>query len=505
MRRVRTGRGDGGLALAALAAVSFAGYPARVEAATYYVCDDGGDCNSGAGSGWATGDDARSRTEAQSRSSPWQTIDHAEENVAPGDVVVVGDGTYDTRSAEWAEAVLYIEASGTAASPITFRAENRWGAIIDGHGTMAAGIWIRCEASPASHVRIEGFEIVDFGGEGVESKDANGAPYDTRCTDISLTGLHVRGARFSGIVLEATESSVVEGCVVHDVPGTDASVVNQFHGVYIGDNTDAIVIRNNVIYDIPFGWPIHIYDRHDRGGAATNHTIVNNTLIDTNMFRGGGVVAYGSGHVIRNNILFEAVTSAGRTAAIEDSTDSGVVAVIENNLTNQTRLCNNGCPGATVAGNLLDIDLGAEFTDPSGADFTELPGAPSIDVGSSMGAPDVDFAGVHRPQGLGWDIGAYELVVDAPTPDAGTDEDNDAGDGGGGGGDAGSTARDDVVDGSAGGDAGAGGGSDGGCGCDVTRARPIPGSLVILSALFLAWWRRSRRAQHGRGPARPRV
>src|SRR5262249_57547474 len=44
-----------------------------------------------------------------------------------------------------------------------------------------------------------------------------------------------------------------------------------------------------------------------------------------------------------------------------------------------------------------------------------LVGSPAINAGSATGAPSSDFAGVSRPQGTGFDIGAYEFVSGAPS------------------------------------------------------------------------------------------
>ena len=37
---------------------------------TYYVCDNSADCNSGAGSGWSTGSDSYSKTQAKNKATP---------------------------------------------------------------------------------------------------------------------------------------------------------------------------------------------------------------------------------------------------------------------------------------------------------------------------------------------------------------------------------------------------------------------------------------------------
>src|SRR5262249_14425228 len=41
---------------------------------------------------------------------------------------------------------------------------------------------------------------------------------------------------------------------------------------------------------------------------------------------------------------------------------------------------------------------------------------PGIDAGTSIGAPSTDFDRNPRPQGKGYDIGAYEGIASTPTP-----------------------------------------------------------------------------------------
>jgi hypothetical protein len=48
------------------------------------------------------------------------------------------------------------------------------------------------------------------------------------------------------------------------------------------------------------------------------------------------------------------------------------------------------------------------FTNLANGDFTLKEGSAAIDAGTENNAPNVDYAGSVRPQGAGYDIGAYE-------------------------------------------------------------------------------------------------
>lgn len=64
-----------------------------------------------------------------------------------------------------------------------------------------------------------------------------------------------------------------------------------------------------------------------------------------------------------------------------------------------------------------NIALEPQFSDPDADDFSLMATSPSIDRGTSDGAPDTDLLGVARPTGNGVDQGAFEAEVVLPAPD----------------------------------------------------------------------------------------
>lgn len=50
------------------------------------------------------------------------------------------------------------------------------------------------------------------------------------------------------------------------------------------------------------------------------------------------------------------------------------------------------------------------LSNPSGGDYHLTGSSPAIDQGSSSQAPSDDYEGNSRPQGSGYDIGAYEYT-----------------------------------------------------------------------------------------------
>ncbi|TCS31451.1 chondroitinase B-like protein, partial [Paucimonas lemoignei] len=92
---------------------------------TYYLSPNGNDSNSG------------------SASAPWRTIQKAANTVNAGDTVVLMDGTYT-------EGSIGFNRSGTAAKPITFKAQNKWKAIVSSTSGCQPGFSIN-----ASYITVK--------------------------------------------------------------------------------------------------------------------------------------------------------------------------------------------------------------------------------------------------------------------------------------------------------------------------------------------------------------
>jgi hypothetical protein len=385
------------------------GLASQTAAVTYYVCDDAVSCNEGKGSGWRTGNDSFSKSQAQSKTEPWKTIDKAEANVVGGDTVIVGDGVYNTGSSEWNAVVVWVTANG-AGNMITFKSENQWGARIDGKGSMYGGIWID---DRAGYIRFEDFEIANFTIVGANSKDKDDqAPY-RRSSHIVYYRLKVHDIGRTGIHMQETNNGLIDRCIIYNLTAIAPKKHNQYHGIYISDNTDNITIRNNLVYATPEGWPVHVYDGHGRG-RATNHTIINNTLINDNPYRDGGLALYGRGHTVRNNLMYNAIDASGYHAAIYNAT-LDVGTKIEYNMTNLRNLCerfsaNGSCSLARVRSNQLGVDFSSMFSNPTARDYSLKLGSPAVDAGFAIGTFNTDYSGTSRPQGAGFDIGAFEFA-----------------------------------------------------------------------------------------------
>ena len=530
---------------AAAAGVLAALWAARAEAADYYVDQahpSSADTNPG--------------TEAE----PWLTIQHGADQAEAGDTVYVKAGTYPER--------VRLTTSGDSNDPIALVAEPSRSVLM--HGFTVG----------ADYLRIGGFEITssdEFTGwnevQGVFLGGSHVQIVDNYIHDLSSTAIagawsdplpvaarilnNTIDAIQMGITIQG-EDWVVEGnevsrlimygdggdCDYMRFFGTGHSIRNNFlHGTDFDEIGDAHVdcfqtFTNNgeITHDISFDSNV-CYDFHQglmasnvegtdtsdflftnnvfaHGGAwglcvedVPRVVVLNNTFYDI-AYHGAGFRGVSTGNVVENNIFAQISSSYW---AEEDSEVAGDYNLIFD--ANE--------PDAPGPNDLLDTD--PRFVDPEHNDFRLEAESPAVDSGNAREEVDHDLTGLARPQGQGWDIGAYEYS-DGSGGSAGAPATGGAG--GLSGGSAGSPATGGAsgqTGGSAGGPAtsGASGNSgvgesgssgaagdtddsepaaadsesaaaDGGCGCAVAGAQgpASAGGLGLAAALLLVLRRR---------------
>jgi hypothetical protein len=445
------------------------------------------------------GDDAATG----SASAPWKTIQHAADRVQPGDTVVIHAGTY---------AGFEVQARGTQDAPILFTAEGD--ARIDGAIT-SDGDAVHVESS--SWIEIRGLTITDAGRTAVSAiqsdhvfvrgnhldHNAKWGAFSSFCEDFVVEGNEISrsgtqhgvyasnsadhpvirnnyiwgnaqcGIHMNGDISYGGDGvisgAIVEGNLIRDNGRLGCSGIN-------GDGIQGAVIRNNVL-DGNHASGISLY-RIDAGAPANDNQVIANTVRMASDARSAINIQNGStGNIVRNNILID---NAANHGAID------VCASCTTGLSSD----HNAIEGALLLdGTALDLatwqartgnDMAsftttdaALFEDPEAGDLHLRSGSPAIDRADPTGMPATDFAGTPRPQGAGYDIGAYEYVV------AGGGSGSGDGSGSGGPG-MGSGTGSDVGTGSA--------GHHGGC----RLADPQSGGAMLVVALSLLSRRRSR-------------
>jgi len=174
-------------------------------------------------------------------------------------------------------------------------------------------------------------------------------------------------------------------------------------------------IFNNLIYN-NHATGIAMY-RIDGGDASKNNKVYNNTIIQPSDGRWNIIAVDGStGNTIYNNILINHHSFRG-SIAIDAASSTGFVSDY-NTLVN--RLSNDdGNSNMTLnQWQSLGYDLHSIIADPENQIFVDylngnyhlLQNAQAVDTGTNLVLPTVfeDLDNISRPQGSGFDIGAYE-------------------------------------------------------------------------------------------------
>jgi uncharacterized protein (TIGR03382 family) len=459
--------------------------------------------------------------------APWATLQHAADQVGPGDLVVVSAGTY---------AGFNLTTGGSSGAPIVFRAES--GAVVNSDnadtpdginvenapwvtidGFTVAGVTragIRCALS--EHVTIVGNTAIDNGRWGiftgfcndllVENNDCSGSidehgVYVSNSADRPVVrgnilwsnnanGLHMNGDESmggDGVI----EDALVEGNVIFDNGTGGGSGINC-------DGCQRAVIRNNLLYG-NHASGISLYDIDAAEGSKDN-LIVNNTIVQASDGRWAVNIQHASiRNTVVNNVL---LTDHSFRGCIDIATDSLSGFVSDYNVVMDRFTTDGGNSVLTLAewrtatgqgahslvANAAEVFVG-------GGDYHLATHSPAKNAGTATGAPGTDLEGQTRPLEGVVDIGAYEYCPPpCVEPDGGSTADgapDDDGapvadgapvdDDGGNGGDA-VAAGDERAPG----DPGGSGSVEGGCSCSGTAG-------VAWSGLALAWFGRRRRCR----------
>jgi hypothetical protein len=358
---------------------------------SYYISTNGDDSGDGS-------------TEA-----PFRTVARGVRKAAPGDTVLVRDGTYGNEghisdgTGGWNgyRAPVTISTAGTSSAWITIKAQNKGKAILDCGTTSSA---LGCDKyiylnSTAAYWSFQGlvFTRGAFGGIG---------------TDLGASHIRVTGCRFEsignwidrtqigedGIGFDSSATDWwIEGNEFHDIGRTNAS--NLDHGIY-AEGTD-ITIINNIFYNIPHGWGIQL------ANGATNWLIANNTFASPSHTQGGLIMLWrtNTNITIRNNILYY----PGGSYGIDRYTSTLKGCSVDHNLVYGSAGVIHDSAACTFVGNEVGADPKFVNLSTQPYDFHLRPGSPAIGLGLNQGSVAMDFDGNSRPgKAAGFDLGAYQ-------------------------------------------------------------------------------------------------
>src|SRR3989442_3038656 len=158
-----------------------------------------------------------------------------------------------------------------------------------------------------------------------------------------------------GLVIWATNTVACNNVIYNNHTAAGNLLGSSKSGIKVGDNANGVKLYNNTVY----GQQANASDKGIEVSAAAVNTEV------------------------RNNIAFNNATNI----VVEGKGSDGATIVLEANLTTNP-----------------------QFVDTVAANFALQAGSPAIDTGMTLNAIPDDYTGVLRPQGLAYDIGAYEYV-----------------------------------------------------------------------------------------------
>jgi hypothetical protein len=386
----------------------------------YCVRPDGGSYGRGDGADW---DNALPGL-PEAKSERWG---EGPKRIGAGDTVLVAGGEY--RKA-WSPG-----AGGTGeASRLVIRRATKadHGPAAGWQETMDAEVRL---VGPA-HIRLEGLSYVTVDGVTeygfyTASEQPRGVVV-TKCRQVLVSHVRVDGSvnqdSYRGMDLRDGEEVRISDCWISNTPNDSLLMLNMKKTVIehcrlgpkiapapgkYGWHADLIEARGNTEIDFRYNrvdWAAdgvflfeenkvwRIYGNVFTGGGKATRTHSTNppvgpVSVHHNVFyKSYAGVAYGSGATgqVSNNIFYQC-QSVSYSAATHDH--------------NYYFECGANVEEAGKASG------GDPFVDAAKGDFRLKAGAGAVDAGTALAAPfDVDAAGVKRPQGKGWDMGAYELV-----------------------------------------------------------------------------------------------
>lgn len=381
----------------------------------YYVAKTGNDGNPG------------------TKQKPWLTVTHAAAMVQAGDLVLVNAGVYD-------EDVNFSGNPGTAEAPITFKSNAGWNTVLWGVQFINQPHYVIdgfCLTMPDNLVRMQAmrFDASNITLRNCEVKMAVPHSYAGTCgvlwgsgrhRSIVVTGnsIHGFGAESNGHGIYANEA--VGATITHnDVYDNQQYGIQAYASIesceiaynYCHDNLNksGILIEgyyNRVHHNICTGNGQHgiVLVAYHPGG---NNTLYSNTVAFNSPVSGGIVVSDYGNDSIYGNIVYGNGVEFWLSTTVGVVTDYNCFAQDRANLVWWTGHGYGSLADyqALAGQELHGMAVDPMFVDPIARNFHLQPGSLCIDAGDPATPPDYDFDGVATPQGLGFDIGAFEYMI----------------------------------------------------------------------------------------------
>ncbi len=286
-------------------------------------------------------------------------------------------------------------------------------------------------AALASHVTFLGNEVHDVGTQSAlqPSKQYHAVYFTTDTNHVEVGWNHIHDNRTCRAVQFHSSPLCIPDCGPTDTTGFNQFDLSVHDNVIHGDVCDGIVFAtvdpskgqvrayNNVIYDVGRGPSppdgdanytcIYVSGGTNTGPDGTGTVdVFNNTLYDC------GARALLPGAIGDEGMIGRAPYSRGLMLRLVDNVvvaRSGESYISPSSDTSLIQGSNNLWFGAGVPPAFLAVNVSADpqFANLAGLDFHLGASSPAVDAGIATAAVR-DLDGVPRPQGVGYDLGAYE-------------------------------------------------------------------------------------------------
>jgi len=282
-----------------------------------------------------------------------------------------------------------------------------------------------------------GNKNLDFKGKAITVKSENGASaciidcegvgqgfhfYSGESADSLLSGFTItngNGGYGGGIDCRFSSSPTIRDCIIN---GNMAQVAGG--GVAALHSSSPTISRCIISGNTGGSWGGGVLCLDSSSPTITNCLITANVVLGAGNGGGGIDCWQASFPLIVNSTISGNVVSQFGGGIFSHDTSSPTVknSIIWGNIPNQiqgfasTVTYSDVQDGYSGAGNIASDPL---FV--GGGNYHLTANSPCIDTGTSNGAPDTDLEGNSRPQGAGYDMGAYEFVSSSSPPSVSTD------------------------------------------------------------------------------------
>jgi hypothetical protein len=352
------------------------------RAETYYVTVSGDDDNPG------------------TKTAPFATIQKATELAGAGDTILVGGGLYKGQ--------VILGHSGEPENPIVLKNAPGERPVLDGQrrGRILLQSHLGWQKA-IGWITVEGFEVKN-GWDGIKFYNAH---------HIVLRGNFLHDNLNQGILGNGHHVRIEGNTIAHNGYKEDNERSNLEHGIYC-TGTDFTIVNNvihsNKAYGIQIaGYPHKPDDQPGPEYGGARRWLISHNTIAFQQNRAGIVIWQrdAADCIIQNNIFYRnAVALGGGSVQGIDFVGPGGGHVIRNNLifAHQRKPIGDDAGKFKASDNIEEKD--PLFTDAERFDFHLRQGSPAIDAGAGEQPVSTDFDIVQRPQGGGYDIGAYEYA-----------------------------------------------------------------------------------------------